>query len=222
MSVLVQEAEARPKRTYKRGPERREQILDCALEVFAEQGYHQSSIADVCGRAGIGRGTLYQYFEDKRGLLVALAERIAAKVTRHVETRPKVDLTGSPRPSAEAAVAFIEGRFVSALRVVFEDAATARIVLRAGRSADGVVQEILRRVDDAILSMLEAELRLAMKAGVVRPLDEKLVARFFLGGVEKLVLGYLDEDRPIDLQKIAHEAAMLEAHGILATPDSGD
>ena len=68
----------RARRTYLPAAERRDQILDCALEAFAEGGYHATSIADVCSRAGIGRGTLYQYFADKRALLQALAERITA------------------------------------------------------------------------------------------------------------------------------------------------
>jgi len=45
---------------------------------------------------------------------------------------------------------------------------------------------------------------------VLRPLDVALVARFFLGGTEKVVLTYLDEGRPIDVPAIARETAVLE------------
>src|SRR5580693_8317573 len=75
------------RRTYKPADERREQILDCALQVFASKGYHGASIADVCTRAGIGRATLYQYFDDKRDVLVALADRITRRVTDAVAAR---------------------------------------------------------------------------------------------------------------------------------------
>jgi hypothetical protein len=100
------------------------------------------------------------------------------------------------------------------MSVVFEDAATARLVLRAGRGADGVVDEIMRRIESAVLQTLEAELRAAKEAGAIRDLDEHFVARFFLGGFEKIVMSYLDEDRPLDVAKIAHEAALLEVCGI--------
>src|SRR6266545_68043 len=69
------------RRTYKPKDERRTQILECALAAFSERGYHATSIAHVCARARIGRATLYQYFADKRALLVALAERIAERVS---------------------------------------------------------------------------------------------------------------------------------------------
>ncbi len=207
MSVL------RP-RSYKAAAERREQILDCALGCFGERGYHATSIADVCARARIGRGTLYQYFDDKRSLLVALAERITSRVTRAIDERPLLRLPSGFRPSTEQLVQFVEDRFTSVLSIVFEDAATARLILRVGRGADGVVDQMLHRVDEALLGRMEAELRTAQQAGAIRPLDARFVARFFLGGIEKIVLTYLDEDRLIDIPKIAREAALLEVLGV--------
>jgi hypothetical protein len=65
-----------------------------------------------------------------------------------------------------------------------------------------------------VLETIEQELRAAKDAGVIRDLDEHFVARFFLGGFEKIVLSYIDEDRPLDVQQIAREAALLEVCGI--------
>src|SRR5215471_16487885 len=71
-------------RSYMRAPDRRDHILDCALEVFGKQGFHDTSIAAICARAGIGRGTLYQYFSDKGAVLDALLDRIATRVIEAV------------------------------------------------------------------------------------------------------------------------------------------
>jgi AcrR family transcriptional regulator len=211
MSVLA-------KRTYKPADERREQILACALEVFAHKGYHGSSIADVCARAGIGRATLYQYFEDKRDLLVALADRIERRVADALVARRPLDVTGGVVPTDEQAVAFVTHRFAQVLRAVFHDAATTRLVLRAGRGADGVVDQMLARLDATVLALIEADLRAAVGAGWLRPLDVELVARFFLGGAEKVVLTYLDEGRPVDVDAIAHESALVQLFGTMARP----
>ncbi|HVY45431.1 MAG TPA: helix-turn-helix domain-containing protein, partial [Minicystis sp.] len=164
------------KRTYKPADERREQILDCALEVFAQKGYHGASIADVCARAGIGRATLYQYFDDKRDVLVALADRLERRVADAVATRREVQLERGVRPTDEQAVAFVAARFSHVLRPVFEDASSARLLLRAGRGADGVVDGLLARIDARVLSVIEADLRLGVRAGVLRPHDVELVA----------------------------------------------
>ncbi len=210
------------RRSYLPAHERREQILDVALEIFAEKGYHAASVADVCGRAGIGRGTLYQYFGDKRALLVALADRIIGRVEAAFTSREPLDIPEGFRPNEAAVVAFLEARFVQVLRIVFEDAATTRLLLRTGRGADGVVDDMLRSIDETMLGRMEDELRLAKRAGVLRDIDERFVARFFLGGVEKLTLMYLDDDRPVDVEAIAREAALLEVCGIYRRDSAPD
>jgi AcrR family transcriptional regulator len=209
MSVLA-------KRTYKAADERREQILDCALQVFADRGYHGASIADVCTRAGIGRATLYQYFDDKRDVLLALADRITRRVTEAVAARPPLSIPEGFVPTEEVALAVVTAHTVSILRVVFADAATCRLLLRAGRGADGVVDELLRSIDTAVVTVIEADLLAAQRAGVLRPLDVHFTARFFLGGIEKTVLDCLDTDRPVDVEGIARQAAEIELFGTLA------
>jgi hypothetical protein len=51
--------------------------------------------------------------------------------------------------------------------------------------------------------------------GVFCPVVVGFVARFFMGGIEKIVLSCLEENRPFDVRMIAREAATLEASGIL-------
>jgi hypothetical protein len=121
--------------------------------------------------------------------------------------------------SEALAVRFVEARFVEILSVVFEDERTTRLILRAGRGAgDGVVDQIFDRIEHAVLGLVEADLLEAQRAGVVRALDVRFVARFFLGGLEKVVLSYVDDDLPLDVAAVAREAALLEMCGILARP----
>ncbi|PIE87156.1 MAG: hypothetical protein CSA03_01720 [Bacteroidetes bacterium] len=51
---------------------RREHILQSALKVFAEDGYHNASISKVSKEAGISKGLMYNYFESKEELLQTL------------------------------------------------------------------------------------------------------------------------------------------------------
>ncbi len=55
---------------------RREQILEAALDVFSEKGYHEAGIADIAGKLNIGHGTCYRYFKNKLDILHALVDRI--------------------------------------------------------------------------------------------------------------------------------------------------
>jgi AcrR family transcriptional regulator len=62
-------------RKVKRG-EREQQMLRVAERVFAEQGYHATSMDDLAARVGITKPMLYNYFGSKEGLLVASIRRV--------------------------------------------------------------------------------------------------------------------------------------------------
>jgi AcrR family transcriptional regulator len=49
--------------------ELRREIIDAAFDCFAEQGYHATGIADIAAKLGIGHGTFYRYFENKRDIV---------------------------------------------------------------------------------------------------------------------------------------------------------
>lgn len=49
-------------------------ILDTALELFAEKGYHQTSISDITRKAGISKGLIYNYFESKEAMLRSIIQ----------------------------------------------------------------------------------------------------------------------------------------------------
>lgn len=49
--------------------ERKQQILDAALEVFAKHGYYKASISQIAKEAQISKGLLYNYFQNKEELL---------------------------------------------------------------------------------------------------------------------------------------------------------
>jgi AcrR family transcriptional regulator len=52
--------------------ERRRQLLEYATQRFAESGYHPTSVADIVGGLGVGKGVFYWYFESKEQLFVEL------------------------------------------------------------------------------------------------------------------------------------------------------
>ena len=56
---------------------RRQHILDAATEVFSERGFNRASIRDIATAAGVADGTIYNVFENKDALLMALLDALA-------------------------------------------------------------------------------------------------------------------------------------------------
>ncbi len=63
---------------------RREQLLDVAIDAFAKSGYHSTSMNDVAAAAGVTKPVLYQHFDSKRALYVALLEDVGDRITSAV------------------------------------------------------------------------------------------------------------------------------------------
>src|SRR5919107_3420731 len=55
---------------------RREQIVEAATRVFAEKGFRRATTREVARAAGVSEGTIYNYFEDKDALLLAILDRL--------------------------------------------------------------------------------------------------------------------------------------------------
>ncbi|HLA24185.1 MAG TPA: TetR/AcrR family transcriptional regulator [bacterium] len=63
-----------PKITTAHEQGQRDRILEAATRCFAQRGFHQATIQDICDRAGLSKGGLYTYFRSKDEILAALIE----------------------------------------------------------------------------------------------------------------------------------------------------
>jgi AcrR family transcriptional regulator len=202
------------RRSYLRAADRRDHILDCALEAFAKRGFHDTSIADICSRARIGRGTLYEYFQDKGDVLSALLDRIANRVIDVVRQWQPLELPAGARWTAADNVAFIEARCHLIMQVVFGDADTASLILRMARGT-GAARVTLARIDEQVVGAIAADLRTGVDQGILRQVDPGVTAQFIVGGIEKIVFGALDASHPIDVARAVREVAVLLSSGLL-------
>lgn len=204
--------------SYMRSEARKCQILACAKRVFAERGFHNANISHICQAAGIGRGTLYQYFTNKRSVLTAILRETLDRVRALMEKQSAETVAFIPpaKLTRSQAIAFSAHQLRELLEVVFADEDTLRILLREAVGLDVDVESILREIDDIAIAIVEREIVRARAAGLLRELDARAVATLVVGGVEKLALAALRSDAPVDLYKLAHEAASLHAIGTLS------
>ncbi len=56
--------------------ERKNQILDAAMNIFAKMGFHKARMDDVAQESGLSKGALYWYFKSKDAIIAAILERI--------------------------------------------------------------------------------------------------------------------------------------------------
>ena len=73
---------------------RRTQILMGAAQVFAKKGFHRATTKEIARQAGVAEGTIYNYFDNKRDLLMAMVEMLA---TRSIKVTILEDPSDDPK-----------------------------------------------------------------------------------------------------------------------------
>lgn len=145
---------------------RRAQIVAAATDLFAERGFHRTTVKDVAEKAGVSPGLVYLYVREKEDvLLLVLLDVLAAQA----EALPKA-LEGIDDP-LDRVVAIFEA-LVAAV-----DRHRAAVVL-AYRTTDVLSPErrlSVREREEEIADLVAGTLVEAMRAGLVRPLDVDVV-----------------------------------------------
>jgi AcrR family transcriptional regulator len=71
--------------------QRRAGLLDSAVAVFARRGYHQSSLDDIAGEAGVSKALIYEHFSSKQELYAELLEHHASELFERLAVAAAVD-----------------------------------------------------------------------------------------------------------------------------------
>jgi AcrR family transcriptional regulator len=182
--------------------ERREQLLDIALEVFAHNGYHETSMNALATEAGVTKPVLYQHFASKHELFARVLARTGDRL--HAAIAERSAGVDTPRQRVEAGFAAFFHFFdehPDAFGVLYGSSlgSTAEFKREARRVQDTFIAMVARLItvddgEDAIVlaaginGISEGMVRHWMHDGRRRSADEMaaLTSRLAWGGLEDL------------------------------------
>ena len=164
---------------------RRTHILDAATTVFAQRGFHRTTIHDVAQAAGMADGTLYNYFENKTALLLGILDRLNESDRRNADLAQMVttDVRQFFRQYFHQRWSMFDGDTLNVLRVVLSEV-LINPELRA---------LYVERVVEPTFALAEPYVQHLVDAGTLRAMDVPLTLRAlastFLGLVVLRLLG---------------------------------
>jgi AcrR family transcriptional regulator len=186
--------------------ERRTAILDSALAVFSQRGYHSASIDDIAGEAGVSKALIYEHFASKQELHGDLIARNARELTQRVAgalSSVEVESTSERLATGlEAFFAFVEERR-DAWRMLFRDAADSESSAVLDRMVDQVTAEV------TVLISQDPGARALARVGDDRSL--RLLAEMLVGGAQSMANWWTEhpETSRAQLVEIAMDFAWL-------------
>jgi AcrR family transcriptional regulator len=164
---------------------RREQILGAAMRVFAAKGYSRATTREVAREAGVSEGTIYNYFEDKEALLMAIMD------TLNETERRTEDLRGDPTLDYQV---FFRAYLKHRMDVIWENREVFRIVMSEMLVNEGLRKRYMREVVEPTMRIGEESFRAGVGQGNSSATGTPLAMRVVTGSVlGLLVLGLLGE-----------------------------
>jgi TetR/AcrR family transcriptional regulator, fatty acid metabolism regulator protein len=173
--------------------DKRKRILDAAIRVFAEHGYHGSRVGDIAEDAGVAHGLLYHYFSSKEEVLRTIfVENWGQLIARF----------RAVEASDEPAEMKLEGIAKILLRTWRNDPALVTVMVREVARSEHLQGQVVEvREAFAILERVIAE---GQASGTFRrDVDPRLAAWVVYGGLEEVLTGWVlgqlpDGDRNVD------------------------
>lgn len=165
---------------------RRDQILDAAAKVFAEKGFHSTTIRDIARFAGIADGTIYNYFENKTALLFGILNRM--------KETAQADADLSPEPPTDVR-AFMKAYLAHPLNALKADNfALFRVVISEILVNEDLRAAYYQTILEPTVQMAEALFRQWAEQGLIKPVDVGLITRAISSLITGLMLEHIMGD----------------------------
>jgi AcrR family transcriptional regulator len=180
---------------------RRRQLLEVALRVFADRGFHPTSMNDLAEAAGVTKPVLYQHFGSKRELYLELLDDVGSQLRESIDKA--VSEATTPREQ-------VERGFAAYFRFVAEHQAAFQVLFGGGSRRDEEFAAHARRVEESIANAIAALIEVPGLGGD----DRRLLAHGIVGLAEGTGRHWLRDGAAGDADELAARAAELAWAGL--------
>ena len=197
-----------PKDTFFNLPEeKRERVIQVALEEFAQHGYAQASVSRMVRRAGIAKGSIYQYFDDKKDLYLYLIRLVGeAKVRFMAQEKP---------PAGRDFFEDFRGQLLAGARFGLASPRNQLYVQVASKMyASPIRDEMLAKMKEMSEAYLADLVRAAQEKGQIRTDVPVELVTYFLNAVMSEFHRYVARVAGVDPDRIAEPEILERMQGL--------
>ncbi|MBL4969661.1 fatty acid metabolism transcriptional regulator FadR [Bacillus halotolerans] len=182
------------------------QIIDAAVEVIAENGYHQSQVSKIAKQAGVADGTIYLYFKNKEDILISLFKEKMGQFIERMEEDIKEKAT------AKEKLALVISKHFSLLAGDHNLAIVTQLELRQSNlELRQKINEILK----GYLNILDGILTEGIQSGELKEgLDVRLARQMIFGTIDETVTTWVMNDQKYNLAALSDSVLELLVSGI--------
>jgi AcrR family transcriptional regulator len=188
---------------------RRQDILAAAKNVFAEKGYHATTIADIARSAGLSYGSIYWYYESKETLFHELMSAEAAALRQHIDHA----VVATPQASDPAAP------FRAAVRATIEfydaDRALVTLLFRDAFALGQSFEEHLSQIQGSFVDDTERLVVALQRQGILIAGPSRVIAFAITSLIGQLARRRLMTDDGLSAETLSCFVVDLMLNGLL-------
>ena len=192
----------------KREGNKEKAILEAAIKIFAQRGYHRTKISSIAEQAGIATGSVYLYFKNKETILLTIFDRLWIELTDNLRNIVKqTDI--NPSTKLELVIDQFFHNFIAnpSLASVFVNEHYHLIKDRRGN--------VVKHYND-FLDLAEEIIREGVQKKIFNPdVDIKLFRHFITGGLRSVLSLWSQQSHSLPLQRIQQNVKFFIKHGLL-------
>ena len=172
-------------------PEKYQRILDGAVAVFAERGFHSARVSDIAARAGVADGTVYLYFRNKEEILMAAINSAFEAFMKGA--RIELEKITSPLEKLQR-LAYLH------LDALGSNRNMAVVLQMELRQSVRFLEAFSHHQMVEYFALVRDCIRQGQQQGLLRPdINEKIAANCFFGAIDEMVTSWVlaEEEYPL-------------------------
>jgi AcrR family transcriptional regulator len=198
-----------------KGERRKQQIVDTAKNMFIDNGFQSTHIGQVCEKLDIARGTVYQYFRNKKEILYAILDVVLESI-EDIFDQDDFNEFFTGNPSSESVLAFINKRLMSCISVLLGEPIVIKLIFKEIVGVDDDVNDRVRVAVSAIEKHVAHEVEELKNRNIYKStLDPKVTATMIIGGVMLVVYESDRKKQNVLDQNLITSIATYYLHGVL-------
>lgn len=179
----------------KRNKPKFRQIIDAAVVVIAENGYHQAQVSKIAKQAGVADGTIYLYFKNKEDILISLFQEKMGVFIENIEEK-----IAGKESAAEKLLMLVETH----LKLLSEDHHLAIVTQLELRQSNKELRLKINEVLKGYLMLIDRILVEGIEKGEFSSsLDIRLARQMIFGTIDETVTSWVMNDLKFDLPSLA-------------------
>jgi AcrR family transcriptional regulator len=176
------------KNPVSRDPEEtRTRILDAALNVFSNKGYHDTRMDEIVDESQTSKGAIYFHFPNKERLFMALVDQFADLLERRVVGAIRQEERGMRR---------VRAALEACLDTFGKYRRPAKILLVQAVGLGTVFESKRLEVNDRFADLIKKYLDEAVAVGDIEPVDTEMVAHAWMGAIYSVVIRWVYTGEP--------------------------